>query len=187
MTELRASLLRGSLGFGAVSVAAFSVWAFGGKWLGAHFKEYGFYVVMALVFIALSLLILYKLVRGPNSFARFAKAYIPAFLAYSVAWCASWYVLKWVSGEILGSLAGSVAFAAVVGWSLGNLKPLPKAALVLFIGHSAGYFLGGPIHYALKDPYRVVGILGWGLVFGLGFGAGIGYVFHVCQEPKPAT
>jgi hypothetical protein len=120
---------------------------------------------------------------GPNSFLRFGKAFLPAFIAYSVAWFACWKALGWVKGEWLGSLAGSVVFVAVVGGSLGSLKPLPKAALAVFVGHSAGYFLGGPIHYAVKDPsLRTLGILAWGLLYGLGFGAGIGYAFYVLQE-----
>jgi hypothetical protein len=30
------AMLRGSIGFGFVSLVAFSIWAFGGKWFQAH-------------------------------------------------------------------------------------------------------------------------------------------------------
>lgn len=181
------SILRGSLGFAAVSLAAYAVWAFAGKGLSAHLKEGGFYAVMAVVFVALSGLALHKLVDGPNSLPRFLKVFIPAFLAYAAVWCGAWFTLGWVKGEWLGSLAGSAAFAAVAGALLGNLKPVGKAALVLFIGHSAGYFLGAPVCYALKGDWRVAGILAWGLLYGLGFGAGIGYAFHVFQRKGEAS
>src|SRR5882724_3426501 len=157
---MKTSILRGALGFAGVSLAAFLVWALGGSWLQDHVKEGGFYAVMALVFLGLSGPALHRLVQGPDSYLRFMKAFVPAFIAYTVAWCASWFALGWVKGEWLGSLAGSLAFSAVVGWSLGNLKPLLRVALGVFVGHSAGYFLGGPIHYALKDPsLRMLGIL----------------------------
>ena len=179
---MRKSVVLGSLGFAAVSLAAYAVWAFAGKWLTATLHEGGFYAVVAVVFLALSGLVLHKLVDGPNSLPRFLKAFVPAFIAYTAAWCACWFALGWVKGEWLGSLLGTAAFAAVLGWSLGNLKPLPKAALVLFMGHSAGYFLGGPVHYGMKEQ-RLLGILLWGLLYGLGFGAGIGYAFHAFQRP----
>jgi hypothetical protein len=58
---------------------------------------------------------------------------------------------------------------------------------VLFVGHSAGYFLGGPLHYHSGPEYRLLGILGWGLLYGLGFGAGIGYAFQAFLRRSPAA
>lgn len=173
------SVLRGALGFAAVSLAAFGLWALAGKWLAAHLKEGGFYAVDAFMFLALSGLALHPLVAGPRSWLRFNKVFIPAFLAYAVAWNASWFALGWVKGEWLGSLAGTCAFAAVLGGFFGSFKPFLRSAGVLFVGHSAGYFLGGPIHYHNKGMW---GIFVWGLLYGLGFGAGIGYAFHAFQK-----
>jgi len=183
--SLAASLLRGSLGFAAVSLLAYAVWAFSGKRLSARVGEGGFYALVAAVFLGLSGLALHPLVPGPNSFRRFMKAFVPAFLAYTAVWCAAWFALRFGWGEWLGSLGGSVAFALVVGWSLGNLRPLVPAALLLFVTHSAGYFLGGPLHYRSGPQHHVLGILGWGLLYGLGFGAGIGYAFYAFQK-RPA-
>ncbi|MBV8880692.1 MAG: hypothetical protein JO332_12040, partial [Planctomycetaceae bacterium] len=155
--------------------------------LSRQLGEAGFYTVEALVFLALSGLALHRLVPGPNSVIRFLKVFIPAFLAYTAVWCAAWFALRFGKGEWLGSLAGCLAFALVAGKLLGDLKPLPKVWLVLFVGHSAGYFLGGPLHYRSGPDFQVLGILGWGLLYGLGFGAGIGYAFHAFQERAPLS
>lgn len=176
------SVLRGALGFAGVSLAAFGVWAFAGKALSARLGEAGFYGVIALIFLGLSGLCLSPLVEGPRSWSRFNKIFIPAFLAYTAVWCGCWFALGWVKGEWLGSLAGTVAFAAVLAIFFGSFKPFLKSALLLFLGHSAGYFLGGPIHYANKALWS---IFAWGLLYGLGFGAGIGYAFHAFQSRKP--
>ena len=113
----------------------------------------------------------------------FTGAFVPAFLMYCAVWCACWFKWRFGMGEWLGSAGGCFAFAVVAGLLLGGRKALPLAFVALFIGHSAGYFLGGPIHYSLKE-YRVLGILGWGLVYGLGFGAGIGFAFHAFQKAR---
>jgi hypothetical protein len=178
------SIVRGSLGFGAVSLVAYGVWAFGGKWLGSKLGEGGFYAVMAAVFVGLTGLALHPLVAGPRSFLRFTKVFVPAFLAYAAVWCVFWFKLKFGLGEWLGSLGGCVAFAAVSGALLGGLRSLPLAALVLFVGHSAGYFLGAPICYAQMRSHPALGMLAWGLLYGLGFGAGIGFAFHSFQKTR---
>lgn len=181
-----ASVVRGSLGFAAVSLAAYAVWAFAGKWLTQHLKEGGFYAVDAAVFLGLSGLVLHPLVSGPGRVRRFLTAFVPAFLAYAGAWCGAWFALGFGWGEWLGSLGGCFAFALVAGAVLGNLRPLARTTLALFVGHSAGYFLGGPLHYHSGPGYRILGILGWGLLYGLGFGAGIGYAFHAFCRRDPS-
>jgi hypothetical protein len=176
-------LLRGSLGFTAVSLAAFGVWAVAGKWLGARLGEAGFYAVEAVIFVALSGLVLHPLAGGPNSFFRFLRIFVPAHVAYTVVWCASWFALRFGLGEWLGSLGGCAAFALVAGALGGNLRAVPASTGVLFVTHSAGYFLGGPLHYKSGPEHHLLGILGWGLLYGLGFGAGIGYTFYRLQRP----
>ncbi len=178
------SVVRGALGFGAVSLVAYGVWAFAGRRLGSQLGEGGFYAVMAAVFLGLTGLALHPLVGRPRSFLRFTKVFIPAFLAYAAVWCAFWFKLKFGLGEWLGSLGGCLAFAAVAGIMLGGLRALPLAALVLFIGHSAGYFLGAPICYAQKKSHPELGMLAWGLLYGLGFGAGIGFAFHAFLKAR---
>ncbi|HLY74475.1 MAG TPA: hypothetical protein VKU80_10190, partial [Planctomycetota bacterium] len=84
--SLASSLLRGSLGFAAVGLAAFAVWAGAGKGLSARFGEGGFYAVVAAVFLGLSGLVLHPLVQGPKAFVRFMRIFVPAFLAYAGVW-----------------------------------------------------------------------------------------------------
>jgi hypothetical protein len=190
-------MVRGSIGFGIVGVAAFSVWAFGGKWFQNHLGEAGLYGACALVFIALSGLLLHPLLSGSRSLLRFYTIFIPAFLAYAIIWCTAWFVLHFGPGEWLGSLLGTAAFVAVISWRLQRAGSFIPTSLIVFALHSAGYFVGGQmLHWLLgpggstlfgglsKPALLVVAKLAWGLLYGLGFGAGIGYAFHAVQEKK---
>ncbi|MBC8001158.1 MAG: hypothetical protein H7X97_01105 [Opitutaceae bacterium] len=194
------SVLRGTVGFAAVSLAGFSVWAFAGRWFYTNTGEIGLYVACAVVFLGLSGLLLHPLLRGPESLIRFYKVFIPAFMAYAVVWSVAWFVGKTGLGEWIGSLAGSLVFTALIGRSLGNLRSWGQVAAVMFIAHSAGYFSGGKLMYWMIGPggaemfagmakaqISLMAKLGWGLLYGLGFGAGLGYGFFVFQKTtKPA-
>ncbi len=174
------STLHGAVGFAAVSVAAFSVWAFAGK----KFPNEGtMYAAVAAVFVALSGIVLHPLVAGPRRLLRFTAAFVPAFLAYAAAWCAAWFPLRDRTGEWLGSAGGSVAFALVAGAMLRNLRAVPRVALLLFACHSAGYFAGGEVHAWATPHSATAAMLGWGLAYGFGFGAGIGIAFARLQQP----
>jgi len=48
------------------------------------------------------------------------------------------------------------------------------------VTHSAGYFIGGEIYYP-SDRSAMMKMV-WGLVYGVGFGAGVGYVFWALQR-----
>jgi hypothetical protein len=191
------SMARGSIGFGIVGLAAFSVWAFGGKWFQSHLGEAGLYGACALVFLASSGLLLHPLLGGSRSILRFYSIFIPAFLAYAIVWCAAWFVLRFGAGEWLASLLGTAAFVGVISWRLHNARDLIQTSLVVFALHSAGYFLGGQMmHWLLtsagsgllsglsRPTLLVVAKLAWGLLYGLGFGAGIGYGFHAVAMQK---
>jgi hypothetical protein len=193
-------MLRGGVGFGGVSLAGFSVWAFGGKWLQSNLGEAGLYGVCSLVFLGSSGLLLHSLVQGPGPMLRFYKVFIPAFLAYAITWCAAWFLLRFGSGEWLGSLFGSLIFVAGLGWGFGNYRGFLKASVVLFGLHSAGYFLGGQsmrwisgtegaalFEGASKAQISILAKLSWGLLYGLGFGAGIGYAFNILQREREAA
>jgi hypothetical protein len=179
MTRLCA-IVRGSLGFAIVSVAAFSVWAFGKGWLRDYGGETTLYACCFAVFAALTGLLLHPLVTGAGALRRFYLSFVPAFLAYTVLWCAAWYALGADSGEWLGSLAGSIGFAAVLAMKFRRFGAMIPAALALFTGHSAGYFAGEWICY--DQLHSVPGELAWGLLYGLGFGAGIGYAYWAVQR-----
>jgi hypothetical protein len=193
-TSMCQALLRGSLGFAGVSVAAFAVWACAGKWLHAHVGEAGLYVACAMVFIVFSGLALHGLARGPGSLVRFYKIFLPAFGCYAVAWSAAWLACGFGLGEWLGCLVGSFVLAVMIGRGLGHFHSVLKVSLVMFALHSAGYFLGEKLFYWLVNsthggmrgtPLAALAKLGWGMLYGLGLGAGLGYAFFTFQiEPK---
>jgi len=185
------ALARGSLGFAAVSVAAFAVWALAGKWVHAHAGEGGLYLACALAFVIFSGLALHPLVRGPSSLARFYKIFIPAFVVYAIVWSAAWFALGFGWGEWLGSMFGSIALAMMIGRGFRTSRSVIKVAVILFALHSAGYFLGGMCMSSLMRMAHGPGAgrnmalmaeLAWGLIYGLGLGAGLGYAFFTFQN-----
>jgi len=191
-------MARGALRFAVVSIAAFSVWAFAGRWFYANLGEAGLYTATAIVFMALSGLLLHSLVEGPGSLRRFYMIFVPAFVAYAMVWCAAWFALRFGWGEWLGSLGGSIVFCVVVGATLRNLRPFIPASAVMFVAHSAGYFLGGlamrwmtgAADFSIgssEAALPVVAKLFWGLLYGLGFGGGLGYAFFTFQRPPPTS
>jgi hypothetical protein len=181
--------LHGSLGFALVSVAAFSIWAFAAGFFRHLGGELGMYAAIALVFLGLSGVVLGPLAGGAG---RFYKAFLPAFLAYSVLWCVAWFGLKGRTGEWWGAALGCLAFTFIGMKLLGSAKGWLVAAVALFLLHSAGYFAGDWAMYQYCKPkaltfaknsvdwqqWMTLGKLAWGLFYGLGFGAGIGWVFH---------
>jgi hypothetical protein len=191
------SVLQGAWRFAVVSVVGFGVWAFAGRWSRTHGGEAGLYAASTVVFVGLAGLLMHPLVRGPRRLLRFYGVFIPAFIAYAVVWCSFWFLLRFGAGEWLGSLAGSFALVAVIGWRFGDLRPIPAVSVAFFVAHSLGYFAGGKLMYFLSSPtgagifksltkveLGTVAKLSWGLLYGLGFGAGLGYAFHVFQKPR---
>ena len=181
--------LHGSLGFAVVSIAAFSVWAFGAGWFRNLGGELGMYAAIAAVFLGLSGLVLGPLAGGA---VRFYKAFLPAFFIYAVVWTAAWFGLHGRLGEWTGAGAGCIAFAWIAMKMLGSTRGWLIAALALFVLHTAGYFAGDWSMYDVFVPkaraagkgtpdfqhYMTLAKLSWGLFYGLGFGAGIGWVFN---------
>jgi len=124
---------------------------------------------------------------------------VPAFLAYSAVWSACWFLLGAGAGEWIASVLGSLAFVSVCGWRFGSFRSFGVAAGIFVLVHTAGYFAGGNVMAwwvgadaaarfpAIPKEGRILaGMLGWGLFYGLGFGAGIGIVFQAFQPKAPA-
>jgi len=170
------SIALGGFGFALVSVAAYSVWAF-----VRLRSEVALYSSIALVFLGLSGLVLHRLMHPPRRMVRFYLVFVPAFLAYAAAWSGCWFATRSRLGEWAASLAGSVAFTAVAGVLLGRRRGWLVATGVLFAAHSAGYFLGGWAYEQLHGS-PALPRLSWGFCHGLGFGAGLGFVFHSFQK-----
>jgi hypothetical protein len=140
------AMLRGSVGFAIVSIAAFSVWAFAGRWLGQNFGEAGLYIGCLIVFLGVSGLLLRSLVQGANSLGRFYKIFIPAFLAYAMVWCAAWFELHFGAGEWVGLLGGMRGVCGVSGeriWKLSRICGGVPGDVHLPFG---GIFFGRKMH-----------------------------------------
>jgi hypothetical protein len=84
--SLLKDILHGSIGLAGVSIAAFSVWAFGAGWFRHLGGELGMYAGIAVVFLGLSGLVLGSLA---GRVGRFYRAFLPAFTAYAATWCGS--------------------------------------------------------------------------------------------------
>lgn len=193
--SLGGSLARGTIGFTLVSLGGFAPWMFANRAFYRAVGEMGLYGACALVFVALSGLLLHRLIIGPGSLGRFYKVFTLAFLAYAVAWTLGWMTEGGDTGSIAGLLAGTAAMGLILAQAFGALGQAWKVIAVLFVGNMAGYFAGDWAHNAvgaLKDQ-KVLGFMlerparvllaraSWGLFYGLGFGAGLGFAFHACQ------
>jgi len=189
------SLLRGAAGFTLVSLGGFAPWIFAGGWFHRHGGDAALYPTCAAAFVALSGLLLHRLILGTGTLGRCYKVFALAFLAYAVVWCAAWFGVRGRAGEWAGSALGSAAFAGVLAMAFGSPRAFIAAAVALFLLHSAGYFAGGWAYATLGARTELFGAAldratramlartAWGLFYGLGFGAGIGLAFHSCQAP----
>ena len=192
---LGASLLRGTLGFILVSIAGFAPWAVAGSWFYQNFGETGMYVACAIVFIGTAGLLLHRLIIGPGSLLRFYLLFTPAFGVYSVAWIVGWMVLRGHLGGIVGLLAGT----AFMGWMIARAFEASgytlKVIAALFVLNTVGYFSGGVVEGALlhMEGLPVSGVAqaiiaksSWGVFYGAGLGAGLGWAFYLCQAKTRA-
>ena len=188
------STLSGAWRFALTGVGAFAVWAFAGRWFHENAGEGALFAAIAAAFILLAGVTLAPLVPGPRRVVELYRVFVPAFLAYAVVWCVSWFLLGFGLGEWLGSLFGSVAFVGVASWLLGNPRPFAVASAVFFAAHTCGYFAGGALMALIlreadggllsglsREAAGILGKLSWGLAYGSGFGAGLGYTFRVCR------
>ncbi len=190
--SLTKDIAQGGIAFATVGVAAFSVWAFAATWFRQWGGELAMYSTIALVFLVGSGLLMGALAGGMG---KFYCRFLPAFFAYAVLWCAAWFSIGGRLGEWVGAAAGCLIFTILL---LGKKPPhlLLRSALMLFALHTIGYFAGDAAMYDLwvpraKSPettfeerklYLVLAKLSWGLCYGFGFGAGIGWLFHEARK-----
>jgi hypothetical protein len=194
---LRQSAFIGGVGFGLVGLAAFAAWAVGGKALTKAIGEPGLYAVCALLFVGLAGLVFGQLVIGPGGTRRIYGLFTLAFVTYSVVWSAAWFGLRGsLAAEVTGAVLGSAAMAGLLVWGFGAGRQMSRAVAVLILFNALGYFLGEVwwrwlpgeggaqlLGNLLNRPQRVMlSMLGWGLIFGAFFGAGVGYAIYRCQE-----
>lgn len=175
------SLVIGTTGFALASLVVFGFWAVAGRVMYRTLGEAGFYAVCAVLFILIGSALLRPLTR--LSFGRFALLFGAAFAAYALCWCLAWFLMRGKAREWVGSLAGSVALCVVACAMFSNWRAFAVSAAVVFVAHSAGYFLGSYL-YEVLSGHRFSSKLAWGLFYGLGTGAGLGFAFWKAQS-KP--
>ena len=187
------AILNGAWRFALVSVLAFGFWAIQPKILPKSFGEPATFVGCLIVFVVFGEIFLVPLAHQPDARRKFTGSFIPAFIVYAAVWSACWFARQLPAREWVGSVLGCAAFAAILHWRLGAREGLWKVILLLTITHTAGYYLGGKVFYTArhppafaaswtKDTIWAVAKLMWGLCYGLGFGAGIGYAFDRFQR-----
>lgn len=193
---LAGSLARGIAGFTILSVAGFAPWALWGRPLVRIAGEAGMYAACALVFIALSGLLLHGLVAGPRTYWRFTALFGVAFAAYSAAWIVGWMTLRGHPGSLVGLLVGAAFMGWIIATAFGDRGAAPKSVAAIFILNTVGYYAGGWVegkaaHLAdlslaglalEKPPPAAVAMLLWGVCYGLGMGAGLGLAFYFSQK-----
>lgn len=180
---LAQSLLVGSTAFFLASMIVFGTVAFGERWMYRQFGLYGAYGVWAALFILVGGAALSLLIAGPARLARFYLLFGSAFFLYAAGWVAAYFTSPNIRGEWLGSLIGTVLMSLVIAWAFGAMKSFLKIAVVMFITHSAGYFLGSFFNVVLGGTF---GMMMWGAAYGLGTGAGFGYALYEAQSPLRA-
>lgn len=187
------------IGFTLVSLAGFAPWVLAGRWFYRNIGEVGLYAVCAVVFLGLGGPFLHRLIIGPGSLSRCYKLFSLAFVAYSIVWTVAWMTLARpigsVTAGIIGALSGIAIMGGILAWGFKAPEATLKIIAALVATNLAGYFIGEWAYngvLALKEGNAIGLVLeartrsmlsktAWGLFYGLGFGAGIGFAFHVCQ------
>lgn len=178
--SLGRSILIGSLGFCFASLCVFATVAFAERWMYRNLGLGGAYVVWIALFVLLGGGLLSPLVIGPGRWGRFQLLFGMTFLLYALGWVVSYFTLRGLVGEWAGSLAGSLLMALVIALAFGVIKTFFTQVAVLFIANSAGYFIGGAIHHSAHGK---IGMLLWGVIYGLCLGAGLGLSIFLAQAP----
>ena len=200
LPSCNASVLRGAFGFMVVSVAGFCPWAIWGRTLSASVGELGMYLACLVVFLGLCGPLLHRLILGPGSLGRFYKLFGISFALYSVAWIAAWMRIGGHLGSSVGLFLGVLLMTLVLSKTFDAREVFVPMLIALFLLNVLGYFGGGWVEgwivsakplsrgtWAMSKRAEVrVAQLMWGVCYGLGFGAGLGFAFHLCQEKARA-
>ncbi len=182
LPSLAKSIVIGAFGFCVVSLCVFATVAFGERWLYQNLGLFGSYITWIVLFIVLSGAVFGSLVVVDRwRLPRFYLLWAVAFFAYAAAWMIAYFSLGRTTGELVGALAGSIVMALVLATGFRTLSSTVKLSAVLFVSNCLGYFLGAALFDSLSEP---AGMLLFGVVYGLFFGAGIGAALQLVQNHK---
>jgi hypothetical protein len=177
--SLSRSIATGAIGFGLVSLCVFATVAFAERWLYQNLGLTGAYLTWTVLFILLSGAVFGSLVVGRWRLPKFYLLWAIAFFAYAAAWMIAYFTLGRTAGELVGSLGGSILMAVVLALGFGSQRSILKVAAILFVLNAIGYFFGAALFDSLSAP---TGMLLFGVVYGLFFGAGIGAALQFVQR-----
>jgi hypothetical protein len=177
--SLSKAITTGAIGFGVVSLCVFATVAFAERWMIQNLGLAGAYITWIVLFILLSGAVFGSLVAVRWRLPKFYLLFGLAFFAYSAAWMLAYFKLGRTAGEAVGSLIGSVLMALVFAWGFGALRAIVKLSAVLFVSNFFGYFVGVALFDFFSAP---LGMLLFGVVYGLFFGAGIGVALQLVQR-----
>jgi hypothetical protein len=182
--SLQKAIATGAIGFCLVSLFVFATVAFGERWMYRTLTVVGAYLAWTVLFILLSGGVFGTLVVGRWRLPRFFLLWALAFFLYAAAWVIAYFYFRNTTGELLGSLVGSVLIALVFAAAFRSLGSTVKLSAVLFVSNALGYFLGGALYYSIGGPF---GMLLWGLLYGVCFGAGIGAALQFVQQEQTSA
>src|SRR6185295_6589535 len=169
--SLGKSIAIGAIGFALVSLCVFATVAFAERWMYRNLGVVGSYVAWTVLSVALSGAVFGSLVVGRWRLPRFYLLWALAFFIYAAAWMLAYFSLGRTSGEVVGSVVGSVLMAVVLAVGFNALRSVRNVLIVIFVANALGYFLGAAIFDSLRSD---AGMLLFGVIYGLFFGAGIG-------------
>ncbi|HEU4833418.1 MAG TPA: hypothetical protein VFS90_03345 [Pyrinomonadaceae bacterium] len=179
-SSLAKSIATGAIGFGLVSLCVFATVAFAERWMFQNLGLFGSYITWIVLFILLSGVVFGSLVVVDRwRLPKFYLLWAVAFFAYAAAWMIAYFSLGRTLGELIGALAGSVLMALVIATGFRTFGSIVKLSAVLFVSNTLGYFLGVALFDSLSAP---AGMLLFGVVYGLFFGAGIGAALQLAQS-----
>jgi hypothetical protein len=180
LPSLSKSVATGAIGFGLVSLCVFATVAFAERWMYQNLGLFGSYATWIVLFILLSGAVFGSLVVVERwRLPKFYLLWAVAFFAYAAVWMIAYFSLRRTTGEAVGSLAGSIFMALVLAAGFRSLRSTIKLSALLFVSNCLGYFLGAALFESLSAP---TGMLLFGVVYGLFFGAGIGAALHFVQR-----
>ncbi len=179
--SLQRCLWIGSLGFCAASVVVFATVAFAERWMYQHLGLALSYALWTLLYIVSGAAVFNTLVVGTRRGPRFFLIFGLAFLGYAAGWIAAYFSLRGAVGEWCASLAGALLMGCILAAGFKVLRLAPLLSMLLFGTNSLGYFVGSALNTSIGGQ---VGMLLWGIVYGLCLGAGIGAVLHRAQSVR---
>jgi hypothetical protein len=177
--SLASSIVTGAIGFAVVSFCVFATVAFAERWMYRTLTVLGSYLVWTVLFILFGGAVFGSLTVVRWRLPRFYLLFALAFFVYAAGWTVAYFSMRGTAGEVVGSVVGSVLMALVFAVGFGALRSTLKLSVILFVANFLGYFLGAAILQSLRNP---TGMLLFGVVYGLFFGAGIGAVLQMVQQ-----